>query len=158
MLEIKACVTTAQLDDSILVAMVIVGGYQYIMAQGDPGKAAKGQKTLSSAVIGVILGMGATVIVNTIINVLNITTSAGVEQKFNNGNLLNIFNWAYGMAGLVAVIFIIRGGVMYLTSSGNPSKTSQATKSIIHAVVGLMIVIFAAVITNFIVSAVGGAL
>ncbi len=145
----------------VAIAMVIYGGYLYIMSQGDPGKMAKGKKTLMSAIIGVIITMGASVIVNTARIVLKITSN---DWRNNNTGALkydnylkDVFGWAYGMAGLVAVIFIIKGGLDYMLSSGDSGKAHRALMGMIGAVAGLIIVILAAVVTNFIIGAMGGA-
>ncbi len=57
----------------------------------------------------------------------------------------------------MAVIYIIYSATAYLTSQGDPGKIKQASQSIAFAVVGLLIVILAAAITNFVFSAIGGA-
>lgn len=143
----------------LAMVMMVYGGYLYIMSQGDPTKMAKGKKTLVTAITGVVLGLGASVIVNTIIMILGIDRSAGIAQNAWTTERLNgVFNYAYSMAGIVAVIFIIKSGVDYMLATGDPAKTAKATRSLIYSVVGLVIVILAAVITNFIVSAVAGAL
>lgn len=54
------------------------------------------------------------------------------------------------VAGLVAVVFVITGGVKFVTSSGEPDKTKQALETIINALVGLVIAIAAAAIISFI--------
>lgn len=144
----------------IAMVMMVYGGYLYIMSQGDPSKMAKGKKTLVTAVTGVVLGLAASVLVNTVIQILGIDRSAGFNQGTNwtKERVTDIFNYAYSMAGIVAVIFIIKSGIDYMISVGDPAKTSKATRSLIYAVVGLVIVILAVVITNFIVSSVAGAL
>ncbi len=142
----------------IAAAMVIYGGYLYIMAQGDAARVMRGKKTLTSAVIGTVIALGASVIVNTIIQILGLNTGAGLQQNFNQQTLDNIFSWAYAMAGVVAVAFVIKSGIEYMTSTGDTNKTSKATHSLIYSAVGLVIVIFAAIITKFIITSVGGAL
>ena len=46
----------------------------------------------------------------------------------------------------------------YMLSQGDPGKTQKATRGIIYSIVGLVIVILAAIITNTVISSVGGAL
>lgn len=53
------------------------------------------------------------------------------------------------LAVVVAIIFVIIGGVKYITSEGEPDKLSQALKTIISAVVGLAISIVAATVISF---------
>ncbi len=79
---------------------------------------------------------------NTNINIP--TLSAG--QVLQNG--LNI---AYFLAGTIAVIVIIVGGIMYATSAGNSGNVSKAKNMLLYSVVGLVIVIAAYAITNFVI-------
>lgn len=135
------------------VGFIIYGGFLYIMAQGDPGRALKGQKTLTTAIIGMILTMSATVIVNTAKIVLGINGNGWNQGLFQGSQLQQAFNWAYTVAGIVAVAFIVKGGFEYVISRGDPGKIQKATRSIIYAVVGLIIVILAAAITAFVINA-----
>ena len=49
---------------------IIYGGLSYVMSEGDPNKAAKGKNIIQGAVIGLILTIFASVITNTIIDVI----------------------------------------------------------------------------------------
>lgn len=142
----------------LAMGFVIYGGYQYIMSQGDPAKAIRGKKTLTNAIIGTIIAMGSTVIVNTISVIIGLDQTGGWNQKDNWNKVGNIFAWAYSMAGLIAVVFIIKGGIEFMLSQGDPGKIQKAKKELIYAIIGLAIVILAALITGAVVSAVGGAI
>lgn len=67
-------------------------------------------------------------------------------------NLLSI------VVAAAAVIFIIIGGVKYVTSNGNQEKVTQAKNTILYAIIGLVIVIFAQTILNFVVGGVNDAI
>lgn len=54
------------------------------------------------------------------------------------------------VAALMAVAFVIYGGVSYMTSQGEPDKTSKARHTIINALIGLVIAITAGVLVGFI--------
>lgn len=54
------------------------------------------------------------------------------------------------IAALAAVGFVIYGGVQYLTSQGEPDKTSKALSTILNAVIGLAISVLAAILISFI--------
>ena len=54
------------------------------------------------------------------------------------------------VATLIAIGFIVYGGILYVLSEGSPDKTSAALKTIINALVGLVISITAAVMISFI--------
>lgn len=60
------------------------------------------------------------------------------------------------LAGIVAVIMIIIGGISYITSSGNAEKAAQARGKIIDALIGLAIVVLASAVVSFIGNRLGG--
>ncbi len=49
-----------------------------------------------------------------------------------------------------AVGFVIYGGFMYMTSQGEPDKAASARKTIVNAVVGLVIGLLATAVVSFI--------
>lgn len=144
----------------LALAMIVYGGYQYISSQGDPGKMAKGKKTLMASVIGTTVALSASVVIHTASTVLGADLFSGeISQNLVEKDVIqNILNYAYSMAGLVAVAFIIKGGFDYIFSQGDPGKTAQGTRTLIGAIIGLVIVIMARVITALILRTTGGAL
>lgn len=62
---------------AIAVVFVIIGGYQYLTSGGNEESAEKGQKTLTNAVIGVIIVVLAYVIINVIVNLVSSNNGFG---------------------------------------------------------------------------------
>lgn len=54
------------------------------------------------------------------------------------------------IAGLVATLFLVVGGIGYITSSGNPDNLDRAKRTIMHSLYGLAIVIGAFVVSNIV--------
>lgn len=50
------------------------------------------------------------------------------------------FNSLLGLAGAVAVVFIVLGGIKYSSSQGDPNTTRQGKEMIIYSLVGLVVV------------------
>ncbi|MDB5163820.1 MAG: rane protein [Candidatus Saccharibacteria bacterium] len=69
-----------------------------------------------------------------------------------NGILHSIINIFSLVVGVVSVIMIIIGGLKYITSSGDAGNVSSAQKTIIYALVGLVIVALAQVIVRFVLA------
>ncbi|MDD3487206.1 MAG: pilin [Candidatus Moranbacteria bacterium] len=72
---------------------------------------------------------------NSFANPLGVDTVEGV--------LGNITTYLRGIAGTIAVIFIIIGGIMYMLSGGDKDSIERAKKTVIYACVGLAIVLAA---------------
>jgi hypothetical protein len=86
---------------------------------------------------------------------LNSFRSAG--SGLNTGTTLigyvaNIIRWILGILGTVFFIIIVLQGYLYMVSSGDSSKTAAATGAITNAVIGLLIIMGAFLITNFVTS------
>lgn len=155
------------------IALIMFGGYMYITSGGDPGKSVKARKTLTSAMIGLVLVLLANVIVDTIVDVINISgkncdkLSSGTitvrlpncEVSAANGDysgviIMDIFGKALAAGAIMAVGFIVYGGISYITSNGSPDKARKALRTLIFAAIGLVVVIAASAITNFVMGSV----
>jgi hypothetical protein len=55
--------------------------------------------------------------------------------------LQQVINFVLGFAALVAVLFLIFGGVLYIVSAGNETRAKQAKQTILYAVIGLVVVV-----------------
>ena len=142
----------------LVLGYVIYGGYLYMLSSGDAGKVASGKKTLVHAFIGLAIVMLANIIVDSIRIAL-----LGSSGKFSNceatncvnnaGDLVtNLLQWVIGITGIVAVAFVVIGGISYITSAGDPGKIQKAKSTILYAIIGLVIVALAQVITAFVSS------
>lgn len=65
--------------------------------------------------------------------------------------LNNTLNVAYFLAGVIAVIVIIVGSITFATSAGNSANVTKAKNMILYAVVGLVVILGAFAITNFVI-------
>jgi hypothetical protein len=74
--------------------------------------------------------------------------------KFNGDGIiligLGIVDILIHIVALLAVFFVIYGGIKYITSSGSPENTKGAKDTIVNALLGLAIAIVAAAVVSFI--------
>ncbi|MDO8336596.1 MAG: hypothetical protein Q7T74_07550 [Candidatus Saccharibacteria bacterium] len=56
------------------------------------------------------------------------------------------------LAGAIAALVIVVGGIRYITSDGDAGAASKAKNTIIYALVGLVIAIMSYSIVNFVIS------
>lgn len=66
--------------------------------------------------------------------------------------IVGILNGVISILSLVTVIFVIVGGVHYMTSAGDAGKIEKAKKTILYAIIGLIICVLAFAIVNFVVN------
>lgn len=61
-----------------------------------------------------------------------------------------IYKYALGIASIMAVVAVMVGGIMYLTSAGSAGRIDEAKKIIFGAISGLVIIIFSYVLLNLV--------
>ena len=67
-------------------------------------------------------------------------------------NILTVVFWGLGVVGVVILIY---GGIQFMMSQGDPGKSQRARQTIIYAIIGIIVVIAAGAITNFVLEALG---
>jgi type IV secretory pathway VirB2 component (pilin) len=70
--------------------------------------------------------------------------------------LNNISTYLESIAGVIAVIFIVIGGIMYMLSGGNKDMMERGKKTVIYALAGLAIVVGASTFLTEIKAVIGG--
>ena len=70
--------------------------------------------------------------------------------------LLRIINILLAIAGLVAVVFLIIGGFRYITAGGNEEAAEAGKKTIINAIIGIVVIILSFVIVRVVSNALLG--
>lgn len=83
--------------------------------------------------------------------------AAGLTQATDARTyILNVTNFFLGFLGLIAVLIVIYGGVLSVTSMGNPDGVNKGKKAITYAGIGLIIVMSSFALVNTILLAPSG--
>lgn len=64
--------------------------------------------------------------------------------------ITNIANWVLWIAGAIAVIYLVYGGILYITAGGDETKASKGKTAIVNAVIGIAIILAALIIIRFV--------
>lgn len=80
---------------------------------------------------------------------------AGPEMNVDKSRVLltqRVVNFLFGIAGIVAIYFIVSNAWWLIASAGNEEKVTEHKKGLMWAVVGLVLVILSYSIIRFIIS------
>lgn len=145
---------------------LIYGGFKYLTSAGSADRVVAGRKIITNALVGLVISFMSVAIVNLVTANIDgrtggtCNTSAGEKIDPNcvgiskvgaNKAVQGVLTTVYYAAGATAVIVIIISSVFYVISQGDPSKTKRAKDGILYAVVGLVLVLVAFIITNFVI-------
>lgn len=68
----------------------------------------------------------------------------------------SVINAVLGLSGLVLVVLLVYGGILYLTAAGNDEQVKTAKKTMQNAVIGIAIVMASYAVSVFVVSQLSG--
>ncbi|MBQ7802660.1 hypothetical protein IJ380_02255 [Candidatus Saccharibacteria bacterium] len=91
-----------------------------------------------------IFGDGATA---NLVNALNRLPRNSAETTRTN-----VINYILYAAGLLAVVMIVVSGLKMTTSAGDAGAVSKAKSTLIYSIIGLILVILAYAIVNFVIA------
>ncbi|MBI4652912.1 hypothetical protein HY750_01530 [Candidatus Kuenenbacteria bacterium] len=100
-----------------------------------------------------IIANGAALNSTDILNTSDIAKSGLQTQNTSLQTIImNIINIVLGFLGIIAIIIVIIGGFKWMTSGKKKKKTTDARKLIIAGLVGLIIILIAYTIVNFVLT------
>ena len=82
------------------------------------------------------------------------TTGLNSSQSLSD-LIVNVIRIMLLFAGAIAVFFVIVGGYQYIASGGNEETAEKGRKTLINAIIGIIVVVLAYAIINVIVNLVG---
>lgn len=123
------------------------------------------KKTIRTALAGLLLvpalALGVSTVVPAVetaaqgVNIEDSRTStrgdgAPTELTGSDGIVTTIINILLFIIGIIAVVMLIIGGIRYAVSGGDSGAVTSAKNTILYAIVGLVIAVFAYAIVNWV--------
>ena len=109
-------------------------------------------KISSKAVATVTMVVGSATAVLAQESPLGWITNIDGQKDGLNTWIVDVINWAIGLAALAAVVMLIAAGFLYIKAAGDENKIGKATKTLTFAIVGLVICFIAVMLVNFVLN------
>lgn len=61
----------------------------------------------------------------------------------------NVIVWILYFAGAIAIVYLIYGGILYITAGGDAEKASKGKTALINAIIGIIIVFLSLAIFSY---------
>lgn len=136
---------------TLAVLMILVGGVLYITAAGDDGRIKTAKAAVTSAIIGLAIALAAPSFLKEIYSTLGKTAPNTVSGPSLTQITKNVISTLSSFVGILCVIMLVVGGIMYITSAGDSGRTDTAKNIIKGAIIGLIICLLALIIVSDII-------
>ena len=146
-----------QLAGIIAVVFVFVGGFKYLTSMATPEKISNAKDTIINALVGVVIAIIASQTVAYV--------ASKIMRAHNNNyglpsttadNLTVIFEVLFGIMGAISLLVVTLAGFNMILGRGDPQKIAKSRSTIIYAMVGLVVSIFAVSIVGYVLKKVVG--
>lgn len=88
---------------------------------------------------------------------LSFVSGKGLVEQSAGAVIGNLVQWVLGIVGVLLLIMLIYGGILYMISGGNEDQIGTAKKVLTYAMFGVVIIAIAFALTRAIINALLGA-
>ncbi len=135
--------------------MIVIGSIVYMTAGGNDSKLSTGKLIITAALIGLALALAAPSFLKEIGAILGwgaVDGSPADSAKSITQILTGILNFLLSVIGIIGIIMLVIGGLMYLTAAGDEDRINTGKSIVKYSLIGITVALAALVIISQIAS------
>lgn len=144
----------------VLLALVfiVLGAVLYITSSGNERALGAAKKMILAAMIGLAIGIAAPSFLKEIAEILNWGGSGEeIPEEVQQAQTLsqiaeNLLGFLLSMVGILGIVMIVIGGLMYFAAAGDEKRADTAKKIILYSIIGVAVALTALIIVRTIAS------
>ncbi len=134
---------------TLALVFLVLGGVLYVISAGDEGRIKTAKAAITAAMIGLAIGIAAPAFLKEIYGVLGAPAPAAVSGATSLGTILqNVLNFLLSMVGILAIIMLVIGGLMYFAAAGDEKRADTAKSIVKFAIIGIAVALASLVIVT----------
>lgn len=136
---------------TIALVFIVIGAFFILTSAGVPDMVERGKKAITMAVVGLAIGIAAPSILKELTGILGwgTTTDQTVNKALTISQIaVNVLNFLLGIAGILSLIMLVIGGIVYLTSAGDEDRIASGKKIFTYSLIGVVIIFSAMVLAK----------
>ncbi|MEI7621553.1 MAG: hypothetical protein WCJ51_03380 [Candidatus Moraniibacteriota bacterium] len=129
---------------------ITIAAVMYVLSAGDPKKIEKAKETISAALIGLALAIAAPSILKELTGALGWASNNGDLAKAASLSAITVrlLNFLLGSFGILSLIMMITGAILYLTSAGDEERIKKGKDIFKFSVLGIVIAMSAMILVR----------
>jgi hypothetical protein len=131
--------------------MIVIGSIVYMTAGGNDSKLSTGKLIITAALIGLALALAAPSFLKEIGAILGwgaVDGSPADSAKSITEILTGILNFLLSVIGIIGIIMMVVGGLMYLTAAGDEDRINTGKSIVKYSLIGITVALAALVIIS----------
>lgn len=135
------------------LVFIVIGAVLYITSTGNQARVTTAKAAIFAALIGLAIGILAPTFLKEIATVLGWNATAPLPAEVSGARsaadiLLSVLNFLLGIVGILAIIFLVVGAIMFLGATGDMNRIGVAKKIIQYALLGIVVALASLVVVR----------
>ncbi len=136
----------------LALIFLIIGAVMYIVSTGESETVERAKKAITMAIMGVVIAIAAPSIlkeIGTVIGWTDVSSSSTTSSALTLSEIaVKVLDFLLGISGVLSIIMMVIGGMMYLTSAGDEERIKKGKDIFKFSVLGIIIVLASLVIVR----------
>lgn len=135
----------------LAIVFIIIGAVLYITSAGNEGQMTLAKGAITAAMIGLALGIAAPSFLKEIGNVLGwqgVNAGPAASALTLSEIARNVLNFLLSIVGILGIIMLVIGGIMYLTAAGDEDRIETGKKIVTYSIIGIVVALASLVIVS----------
>ena len=129
-----------QIIVSLSLVFIVIGAVMYVTSGGSSGQIENAKKCITAALVGLALGVAAPSLLKELANVIGWGGASEVAGALTLSDIaIRVLNFLLGTLGIVALIMLVIGAMLYLTSAGDEDRIEQGKEIFKYSLIGVVI-------------------
>lgn len=132
------------------IIFIVIGAVMYVTSGGNSKQIESAKSAITAAMIGLAIGIAAPSFLKEISGILGWNSApADVSGAISLTQILtNVLTFLTGIVGILSIIMLIIGALMYLTSAGDEDRIDDGKKIVKYSIIGIIVAFAALVIVK----------
>ncbi|MFZ2187071.1 MAG: pilin [Candidatus Moraniibacteriota bacterium] len=134
----------------LALVFIVIGAVLYITSAGNDSRMKLAKGAITAAMIGLAIGIAAPSFLKEISSILgwNAMDSSLAGAKTLSAIALNVLNFLLSLVGVLGIIMLVIGGIMYLTAAGDEDRIDTGKDIVKYAIIGIVVALAALIIVT----------
>jgi len=137
---------------TVALIFILVSAFFYVTSAGDSGRIETAKKCITYSLFGLALGIAAPAFLKEIYDILSVPVPAGLPAAGTTLSFIAIFgkilDFLLSVVGVVAIIMLVVGAIMYLSAGGDEDRIDTGKKMVKYSIIGIVIALSSLVLVQ----------
>lgn len=131
----------------LALVFIMIGAVMILASAGNSGMVEKGKESITMALVGLALGVAAPSLLKELAGIVG--WGGETPDALTLSEIaINVLNFLLGSMGIIALIMLVIGAIMYLTSAGDEDRIEKGKEIFKYSLIGVLLAMASMVIVK----------